>query len=138
MKPLTESVLRRLTSEAFVTFLGQAERFECGIHPGCTSVLSGEPVADMNQVHAGRGANDGGHFAAACTRAASLNLPFVAIVFPEAERGVEQTAGELGLVHVVDYPFMVRDDAPIEPDGNASVVVRLATGPEGAEANARV
>ena len=27
-KPLTESVLRRLTSEALVTYLGQAEKFE--------------------------------------------------------------------------------------------------------------
>jgi ribosomal protein S18 acetylase RimI-like enzyme len=33
---------------------------------------------------------------------------------------------------------MVRDDASIEPEGNDSVVVRRAVGPEGAAANARV
>ena len=138
MKPLTESVLRRLTSEALVTAFGQAEKFECTLHPGCTLALTGEPIADMNYVVAGRGASDGGHFAAVCMTCASRQLPFLAIVFPEAESGVEQTAGELGLVHIVDFPFMVRDDAPIEPDGNPSVDVRLATGPEGAEAWARV
>jgi hypothetical protein len=55
-KPLTESVLRRLTSEALVTYLGQAETFECTIHPGCCSVSTGEPVADLNYIIAGHGA----------------------------------------------------------------------------------
>ena len=62
----------------------------------------------------------------------------MAIIFPEAGSGVEQTAAELGLVHVVDFPFMVRHDAPIEPEGNDSVVVRPAIGPQAAEANVRV
>ena len=30
---------------------------------------------------------------------------------------VEQTAGDLGLVHIVDFPFMVRDGVAIEPEG---------------------
>ena len=137
-KPLTESILRRLASEALVTYLGHAEEFEFTMHPGCCSALTGEPVADLNYVVVGRGANDGGHFGAACTACISRNLPFLAIIFPEAGSGVERTAAELGLVHVVDFPFMVRDDAPIEPEGNDSVVVRRAVGQEGADANARV
>ena len=135
-KPLTESVLRRLASEALVTYLGHAEKFEFTMHPGCCSALTGEPVADLNYVVVG--ANDSGHFGAACTASISRNLPFLAIIFPEAGSGVDRTAAELGLVHVVDFPFMVRDDTPIEPEGNDSVVVRRAVGPEGAEANARV
>lgn len=137
-KPLTESVLRRLTSEALVSYLGQAEKFECTMHPGCCSATTGEPVADLNYIVAGHGATESGAFAAACTTVISRNLPFLAILFPEAGSEVEQTAAELGLVHVVNFPFMVRDDAPIEPEGNESVVVARAIGPAGAEANARV
>ena len=137
-KPPTESVLRRLTSESFVAYLGQAETFESAMHPGVSSALTGEPVADLNYLVAGRGANDSGHFGAACTACISRDLPFLAIIFPEAGSGVERTAAELGLLHVVDFPFMVREDAPIELEGNDSVVVRRAVGPEGADANARV
>jgi ribosomal protein S18 acetylase RimI-like enzyme len=137
-KPLTESVLRRLTSEALVTYLGHAEKFEVTMHPGACAGITGEAVADLNYVVAGRGANDSGHFEGACTTCISRNLPFLAIVFPEAGSGVERTAAELGLVHVVDFPFMVRDDAPIQPEGNDSVVVQRAVGPEGVDANARV
>jgi ribosomal protein S18 acetylase RimI-like enzyme len=137
-KPLADSVLRRLTCEALVTYLGQAEKFECTMHPGCCSATTGEPVADLNYLVAGRSASESGAFAAACTTLISRNLPFLAILFPEAGSGVEQTAAELGLVHVVDFPFMVRDDAPIEPEGNDSVVVRRAIGRAGAEANAHV
>ena len=137
-KPLTEPVLRRLSSEALVTYLGHAERFECTVGPGVFAGLTGEAVADLNYVVVGRGANDSGQFEAACASCISRNLPFLAIIFPEAGSGVEQTAAGLGLVHVVDFPFMVREDAPIEPEGNDSVVVRRAVGPEGADANARV
>jgi len=137
-KPLTESVLRRLTSEALATYLGQAEKFECSMHPGCCSVTTGEPVADLNYIVAGQGATESGAFGAACTTFISRSLPFLAILFPEAGSGVEETAAELGLVHVVDFPFMVREDVPIDPEGKDSVVVRRAIGPKTAEANARV
>jgi ribosomal protein S18 acetylase RimI-like enzyme len=60
------------------------------------------------------------------------------MIFPEATDSVEQKAADLGLVHVVDFPFMVRDDAPIEPEGNDSVNVRRAASADGAEANVRV
>jgi GNAT superfamily N-acetyltransferase len=92
----------------------------------------------LNYVVVGRGANDGGHFGAACTACISRDLPVLATIFPEAGDGVERTAADLGLVYAVDFPFMVRDDAPIEPEGNDSVEVRRAVGPEGADANARV
>jgi ribosomal protein S18 acetylase RimI-like enzyme len=137
-KPLTESVLRRLMSEALVTYLGQAEKFECTIHPGCCSASTGEPVADLNYIVAGNGATESGAFGAACTSFISKSLPFLAILFPEAGREAAQTAADLGLVHVVDFPFMVREDAPIDPEGNDSVVVRRAIGPAAAEANAQV
>jgi ribosomal protein S18 acetylase RimI-like enzyme len=60
------------------------------------------------------------------------------MTFPEAGHGVERKAADLGLIHVVDFPFMVRDDAPIEPEGSDLVDVRRADGPDGAEANVRV
>lgn len=137
-KPLTESVLSRLTSEAILTYLGQAENFEYTMHPGCASGLTGESVADLNYIVAGLGASARGHFAAACTAAISRDVPFLAIIFPEAGRDAEETAADLGLVHAVDFPFMVRDDAPIEPAGNESVVVRRSSGVAAAEANVRV
>ncbi len=137
-KPLTESVLSRLTAEALVTYLGQSDRFELTMHPGCCLGLTGEPVADLNYLVAGRGAGDGDHFAAACMTCISRSLPFLAMIFPEAGDSVERRAADLGLVHVVDFPFMVRDDAPIEPEGNDAVNVRRASGPDGAEANVRV
>jgi GNAT superfamily N-acetyltransferase len=137
-KPLTESVLCRLTSQALVTYLGQAERFECILHPGCCSVTTGEPVADLNYIVAGNRAAEGGAFAAACATFNSRSLPFLAILFPGAGSGVEQTAAELGLIHVVDFPFMVREDAPIDPEGNDSVFVRRAIGPAAADANVQV
>ena len=100
-KPLTGSVLSRLAAEALATYLGQAELFVLAMHPGCCLVLSGEPVADMNYLVAGRGAADGDHFAAAFMSGISRGLPFLAIVFPEAGDSVERTAGHLGLVHIV-------------------------------------
>jgi ribosomal protein S18 acetylase RimI-like enzyme len=74
-KLLTESVLRRLTGESLVTYLGHAEPFESGMHPGVSSTLTGEPVADLNYVVRGRGANDSGHFGAACTACVSRDCP---------------------------------------------------------------
>ena len=137
-KLLTESVLRRLTSEACLTYLGQAEKFELTMYPGCCSATTGEQVADLNYVVAGSGASDGDHFADVCTACIARNLPFVAMIFPEAGGAVERRAEDLGLVHAVDFPFMVREDSPIEPDGNESVVVHRAEGAGGAEANAQV
>jgi GNAT superfamily N-acetyltransferase len=137
-KPLTESVLRGLTSEAFVTYLGLADDFVCILRPGWCSVTTGEPVADLNYIVAGHGATESGAFGAACTTFISKRLPFLAILFPGAGPEAAQAAGDLGLVHVVDFPFMVREDAPIDPEGNDSVVVRRAIGAAAAEANAHV
>ena len=121
LKPLTETVLRRLTTEALVSFLGQAENFEASLRPGCDLVICNEPVADLNYIVVGLGANDSDRFAEACRTCLSRKLPFLAIVFPEAGDAVYKVATGLGLVHAVDFPFMVRDDAPIEPAGNDTV-----------------
>lgn len=137
-KPLTESVIRRLTTEALGSYLGQAEAFELTMGPGSALALTGEPVADLNYLIAGRRAAEADRFAAHCRTAISRDLPFLAIIFPEAGHSVERTAADLGLVHVVDFPFMVREDAPMEPVGNESVLVRRAAGPGGAEANVSV
>ena len=61
-KPLTESVLCRLTSESFVTYLGHAEAFEFAMHPGVSVGITGEAVADLNYVVASRRPQHGGHF----------------------------------------------------------------------------
>ncbi|NCF74507.1 MAG: hypothetical protein GWP67_13510, partial [Gammaproteobacteria bacterium] len=60
-KPLSEAVLRRLTNDAVTTFLGEAERYEAAARPGLQLALSNEPVADMNMVIVGAGA-DHDHF----------------------------------------------------------------------------
>jgi predicted N-acetyltransferase YhbS len=138
LRALSESVLRRLMNDAMFNLVGQSPQAEFVMYPGCCLALTGEPVADLNYVIAGHGANDGGRFASACSGCISRGIPFLAVVFPEAERAVEQTAAQLGLVHVVDFPFMVRDDSPIELDGNASVVVRRAMGSRWVDAVARV
>ncbi len=135
---LTEDVLQRLTSEALLTYFGHAARFEFSMHPGCASAHTGVPVADLNYVVAGRDADHGGHFADACGTFLARDVPFLAIVFPGSGTEVDATARALGLAYVVDFPFMVRDPAPIEPVGNTAVVVRRASGVEDARANARV
>ena len=83
-KPLTESVLRRLTAEAFVSFLGQSERFEAVLRPGVVLVLCNEPVADLNCLVAGRGADESEYFKEACQACLSRQLPFLAFLFPES------------------------------------------------------
>ncbi len=135
---LTDAVLFRLTSEAFLTYLGHADSFEFTMQAGCASALSGTPVADLNYVVAGPGGGDGQRFADVCEPLVARALPFLAVVFPEAATHTEGPAARLGLEHVVDFPFMVRDDAPIEPAGSEIVTVRRAVGPDGAEANVRV
>ena len=73
-KPLTESVLRRLTAEAFLSFLSESEKFEAVAHPGCTMALCNEPVADLNGIIVGRGASED-HFTDACRFCLSRELP---------------------------------------------------------------
>lgn len=137
-KSLTESVLQRLTVEALVSFLGQSEGFEAMLSPGCGLTLCNEPVADLNYVVAGRGAGEADSFVDACRRCLSRNLPFLAILFPEAGDRVEEIAAGLGLVHAVDFPFMVFENASVELAGSKSVRVRRASGVEDARACARV
>lgn len=137
-KPLTESVLYRLMAEGAVAFLGQSDKFECALYPGVASVFSTEPVADLNYVVAGRGAGDHRRFNDVCRTALERELPFVAIVFPEAGDGPAESAGQLGLTYVTDFPIMVREDAPVAPGGNDAIDVRPATGQLGAEACAGV
>ena len=96
--PLTESVLRRLTAEAFLSFLSESEKFEAVVSPGCAMALCNEPVADLNGIVVGRGASEI-HFAEACRTCLSRQQPFLAIVFPEAGDRIMEVAAELGLVH---------------------------------------
>jgi GNAT superfamily N-acetyltransferase len=128
LKPLTEPVLRRLTREALVSFLGQAEKFEARFHPDCEMLLSNEPIADLNYVAAGRGAGESRRFAELLRICRSRELPFLAILFPEAGERALQIAAEHGLVHAVDFPFMVRDDQPIEPSGGSDVEIQRVAG----------
>lgn len=136
-QPLTQSVLRRLTAEAFLSFLSESEKFEAVVSPGCAMALCNEPVADLNGIIVGRGASED-HFSVACRTCLSREQPFLAIVFPEAGDRIKELAAELGLVHAVDFPFMVREDAPIEPAGNEAVTVERASGDEAVLESARV
>ena len=62
--------------------------------------------------------------------ALGLARPFLlAIGFPGAASAVEAAAARLGPAHVVDFPFMVRDDLPLEPSGNVYLVAELGAPP---------
>ena len=137
-KLLTESVLERLTMQGIATFLGDGEKSECVAFPGASSVLCHEPVTDLNYVVAGHGANQGDRFRTLCRSALSHKLPFLAIVFPEAGERTGKIAEELGLVHAVDFPIMVREDSPIETAGSEEVEIRRSSGMAGAADCARV
>lgn len=136
-KPLSESVLRRLTNDAITTFLGEAAHYEAAAKPGLQLALSNEAVADMNMLVVGAGA-DRDHFQNMLNSCLSRQLPFLAIMFPQADKALEDIAAELGMVYAVDFPFMVRNDMPLEPSGNPDVEIVCASCAEDAEASADV
>jgi ribosomal protein S18 acetylase RimI-like enzyme len=137
-KPLTESVLTRLTMQGIATFLGNGANSKCVALPGASLTLCHEPVTDLNYVVAGHGANQDDRFRALCRSALSHKLPFLAIVFPEAGEAADKIAEELGLVYAVDFPIMVREDSPIETAGSETVEIRRSSGVAGAADCARV
>ena len=137
LKPLTEAVLRRLTNDAVTTFLGEAERFEATARPGLQLALSNEPVADMNMLIVGAGA-DHGHFRSMVSTCLDRKIPFLVLIYPEAGNAFDDIASEQGLVYAVDFPIMVRGDLPLEPSGNPDVDVVRAQGAEDADASADV
>lgn len=136
-KPLNEAVVRRLTNDALTTFLGQAALYEAAARPGLQLVLSNEPVADLNMLVVGAGA-DHEHFRELVSSCLRRDLPFLLMVFPEAGGAFDELAANLGLVYAVDFPIMVRDDLPLEPSGNPEVEVVRAHGAEDADACADV
>jgi GNAT superfamily N-acetyltransferase len=129
--------LRRLTNDAVTTFLGEAARYEAAARPGLQLALSNEAVADMNMLVVGAGA-DHDHFRDMLNSCLDRQLPFLAIIFPEADKALDDIAADLGLTYAVDFPIMVRDDVPLEPAGNPDVEVVCASGAEDADANADV
>jgi N-acetylglutamate synthase-like GNAT family acetyltransferase len=125
-KALSESVLRRLTGYAITTFLGESAAFEAAARPGLQLALSNEPIADLNMLVVGAGA-DHKHFAAMVNGCLDRQLPFLVLIFPEAGRLIDELAGKLGLAYAVDFPMMVRDDLSLEPAGNPDVNVSRAS-----------
>lgn len=136
-KPLSEAVLRRLTNDAVTIFLGNAERYEAAARPGLQLAFSNEPVADMNMVIAGAGA-DHGHFRDMVSSCLDRKIPFLVMIYPDAGKALDDIAAALGLVYAVDFPIMVRDDLPLEPSGNPDVDVVRARSAEDADASADV
>ena len=136
-KPLSESVLRRLTNTAVSMFLGQAARYEAAARPGLQLALCNEAVADMNMLIVGAGA-DSDHLQGMLKSCLDRQLPFLAIIFPEADQAHDEILSDMGLVYAVDFPFMVRDDMPLEPSGNPDVDVVCASGAADADASADV
>jgi GNAT superfamily N-acetyltransferase len=136
-KPLSESVLRRLTNVAITTFLGEAARYEAAARPGLQLALSNEAVADLNLLVVGADA-DHGHFRAMLNSCLDRQLPFLAVIFPSAGKAFDDIAADLGLTYAVDFPFMVRDDVPLEPSGNPDIEIVCASGDEDADASADV
>jgi ribosomal protein S18 acetylase RimI-like enzyme len=136
-KPLSEAVLRRLTNDALTTFLGEAEHFEAAARPGLQLALSNEPIADMNMLIVGAGA-DHGHFRDMVSRCLDRKIPFLVMIYPDAGKAFDDMAAKQGLVYAVDFPIMVRDDLPLEPSGNPDVEVVRAHGAEDADGSADV
>ncbi|MGB5163691.1 MAG: GNAT family N-acetyltransferase [Woeseiaceae bacterium] len=136
-KPLSEAVLRRLTNDAVTMFLSEAERYEAVARPGLQSVLSNEPVADMNMVIVGAGA-DQGHFRNMVGSCLDRQIPFLVMIYPDASKALDDIAADLSLVYAVDFPIMVRYDLPLEPSGNPDVDVVRAQSAEDADASADV
>ncbi len=127
-KPMTEPVLERLLCEALVSYLGQAPDFEALIRPGCSYGLSNEPIADLNYLVAGKGAQADDRFGKAVSHLLERELPFLGILFPHAVAEVAGQAADLGLAHAVDFPIMVREDESLEPAGAEDVVVMRSSG----------
>jgi GNAT superfamily N-acetyltransferase len=132
---LTNSRLERLSLEALVAFYDQAAGFEAHLTPGCSLVLSGEPVADLNYLLAGRKATVEG-FVAGARKCLERELPFLSILFPDVAEMLAGPAAELGLQHAVEFPFMVATAAPPDVD-LGDLTVRRAVGEEGARASAQ-
>ena len=137
LKTLSEAVLRRLTNDALTTFLGEAAGYEAAARPGLQLVLSNEPVADMNMLVVGAGA-DHDHFRSMVSLCLDRKLPFLVMIYPEAGGAIDDIANDLGLVYAVDFPIMVRDDMPLESSGNPDVKVTRATGADDADASANI
>ena len=137
LKPLSETILRRLTNDALTTFLGEAANYEAAARPGLQLALSNEPVADMNMLVVGPGA-DRHHFRRMANSCLDRKLPFLVMIFPEAGGTFDDIATDLGLVYAVDFPIMVRNDLPLEPSGNPDVEVVRATAATDADASADV
>ncbi len=131
---LTPSQLERLALEAFLACYDRAASFEAHYYPGCAVVLSGEPVADLNYVLAGQGATREG-FREAANRCLSRELPFLSVLYPEVADELSKPAADLGLVHAVEFPFMVAVSLP-PPVDLGEVTVKRAAGEEGARASA--
>jgi GNAT superfamily N-acetyltransferase len=136
-KTLNETVLRRLTNDALTTLLGEAALYEAAARPGLQLVLSNEPVADLNMLVVGAGA-DHEHFRDMASSCLRRDLPFLVMVFPEAGGEIDEIAANLGLVYAVDFPIMVCNDPPLDPSGNPEVEIGRAHGAEDADACADV
>ena len=136
-KNLSEAVLRRLTNNALTTFLSEAARYEAIARPGLQLALTNEPIADMNMLIVGAGADEDA-FRDMVSSCLDRKLPFLVMIFPEAGKAFDELAAELGMVYAVDFPMMVRDDLPLEPSGNPEVEVICASGADDADASADV
>lgn len=136
-KTLNESALRRLTNDAITTFFGQAADYEAAARPGLQLALSNEPVADMNMLVVGAGADED-HFKGMVSSCLDRELPLLVMIFPETGGRFNAMATELGLAYAADWPLMVRADLPMEPSGNPDVEVVRAASAEDAEGSADV
>jgi len=136
-KPLSESVLLRLTHLGLTAFLGEAAGYEAAARPGLRLVLSNEAVCDMNMLLVGAGA-DHGHFSDMLNTCLDRQLPFLAILFPAVDKAFDDIAADRGMAYAVDFPFMVREDLPLESTGNPEVEIVCASCLEDADESAEV
>lgn len=124
-KPLTVPALRWLTQDALVNFFCQSEKFQFEGRPGLALALCNEPIADMNVLVVGAGA-DTATFEQMALSCLTREMPFLVMIFPDASPEIEEVAARLGLAYAVTFPKMVREDEALEAHGNPDVVVSRA------------
>jgi len=98
--------------------------------------MSGEPVADLNYLLAGS-RTTAARFNEAAQMCLDRDLPFLAMLLPSVADTLAGAAEDLGLVHAVEFPFMICETVPPALD-LGDVAVRRVAGDADMQASAHV
>lgn len=105
---MTPTVAFRLIREALFTFYSCSERFMARAEPGAAMALSGEPLADLNYLVVDAATRRSAEaFRQYVTHCDTQNIPFAAMLEPEAAVELKPLCEELSLLHATEWPVMV-------------------------------